>query len=31
MRGPDAQWVKWLGWGAVILLAAHIFMSMRNA
>jgi hypothetical protein len=26
----DGDWVKWLGWLAVLALAAHIFVSMRN-
>lgn len=30
MSWSDGDWVKWLGWAAVLLLAAHIFYSMRS-
>lgn len=31
MSWSSVDWVKWLGWAAVILLAAHIIMSVRGA
>lgn len=30
MSWADGNWVKWLGWLAVLALAVHIFVSVRG-